>query len=38
VGEIDRTRIEARIEAFRAERPGEACLLDKTNPWDKTNP
>lgn len=32
VGEIDRTRIEARIEAFRAERAGVACLLKTTNP------
>jgi uncharacterized Ntn-hydrolase superfamily protein len=32
VGEIDRTRIEARIEAFRAARAGEACLVKTTNP------
>ena len=33
VGEIDRTRIEARIEASRAARAGEACLVKTT-----TNP
>jgi uncharacterized Ntn-hydrolase superfamily protein len=32
VGEIDRTRIEARIEAFRAARAGLACPLKTTNP------
>ena len=32
VGEIDRTRIEARIEAFRAARSGVACLVNTKNP------
>ncbi|HYJ96679.1 MAG TPA: hypothetical protein VEX14_01355, partial [Burkholderiaceae bacterium] len=32
VGEIDRTRIEARIEAFRAARAGVACLVNTKNP------
>ncbi len=31
-GEIDRTRIEARIEAFRAARAGVACLVKTVNP------
>jgi len=32
VGEIDRTRIEARIDAFRAARSGVACLVNPKNP------